>query len=161
MNVPDGMDWPSPPPVRQEKWDMRFLEMAHNVSGWSKDPNTKVGAVMVRDMTQLVSVGFNGFAQRMPDLTENLFNRDEKNARIVHAEINAMIFARGPVEGMTLYSTHLPCQRCAPFIIQFGVARVVSMKPTGDYLLRWGTGCEMTRVYFAESKVELVEYAGR
>lgn len=30
-----------------EKWNRRFVELAKNVSTWSKDPSTKVGAVIV------------------------------------------------------------------------------------------------------------------
>ena len=32
-----------------KKWDLRFLEMARNAAGWSKDPSTKVGAIIVDD----------------------------------------------------------------------------------------------------------------
>ena len=32
-----------------KKWHMRFLEMAELVGSWSKDPSTKVGAVIVDD----------------------------------------------------------------------------------------------------------------
>ncbi|MCP3894562.1 MAG: cell division protein DedD, partial [Bacteroides sp.] len=31
------------------KWDERFIRMAVNVAEWSKDPGTKVGAVLVSD----------------------------------------------------------------------------------------------------------------
>ena len=33
-------------------WDERFLSLAHHVSGWSKDPSTKVGAVIVRRLAR-------------------------------------------------------------------------------------------------------------
>jgi hypothetical protein len=31
-----------------DKWDRRFLGLAAEVAGWSKDPSTQVGAVIVR-----------------------------------------------------------------------------------------------------------------
>ena len=36
-----------------EKWDKRFLEIAHQVATWSKDPSTKVGAIIVGDKLQI------------------------------------------------------------------------------------------------------------
>ena len=31
----------------KEEWEYRFLDMASLISTWSKDPSTKVGAVVV------------------------------------------------------------------------------------------------------------------
>lgn len=45
------------------KWDERFIELARLVATWSKDPSTKVGAVIVRPYRTVASVGFNGFAR--------------------------------------------------------------------------------------------------
>ena len=33
---------------RQDRWDRRYVGLAQHVAGWSKDPSTKVGAVLVR-----------------------------------------------------------------------------------------------------------------
>ena len=56
---------------KSNKWETRFLEMARLVSGWSKDPSTKVGAVIVRPDKTIASVGYNGIAigvkTRKPD----------------------------------------------------------------------------------------------
>lgn len=41
------------------KWHSRFMEMANLVASWSKDPSTKVGAVIVDDKRRIVSVGYN------------------------------------------------------------------------------------------------------
>jgi deoxycytidylate deaminase len=40
------------------RWDVRFLELAKHVASWSKDPRTKVGAVLVNDTNQVLSLGF-------------------------------------------------------------------------------------------------------
>ena len=45
----------------KEEWDYRFLDMASLISTWSKDPSTKVGAVVVDDDRRIVSLGYNGF----------------------------------------------------------------------------------------------------
>ena len=34
--------------MHSEKWDDRFLELSGLIGSWSKDPSTKVGAVIVR-----------------------------------------------------------------------------------------------------------------
>jgi dCMP deaminase len=43
------------------KWIVRFLDLARTVSQWSKDPSTKVGAVIADNQQRVVSLGFNGF----------------------------------------------------------------------------------------------------
>jgi dCMP deaminase len=83
----------------QAKWDLRFLELAQLVSRWSKDTSTKVGAVIVTPENVVISIGYNGFAKRMPDAEEHYADREEKYSRIVHAETNAILFARTDVRG--------------------------------------------------------------
>lgn len=145
-------------PCRVCKWDDRFLAMAAFVSGWSKDPSTKVGAVIVEGSVNIISLGFNGFPQAMVDKPEYLNNREEKYSRVVHGEINAILFAGKPIRGCTLY-THpfLPCDRCAVQVIQSGIARVVALKPAKDKEERWGEAFANTRRYFAECGVEVLE----
>jgi len=43
------------------KWDQRFIELAKHVSEWSKDPNAKVGAVVVSDSGGPISLGLMDF----------------------------------------------------------------------------------------------------
>ena len=42
-----------------EKWNVRFLDLARFIAAWSKDPSTKVGAVLVRPDRTIAAVGFN------------------------------------------------------------------------------------------------------
>jgi len=111
-----------------QKWDLRFLEMADMVAGWSKDPSSKVGAVLVRPDRTLASVGFNGFPRGLNDAPELYADRDYKIATVRHAEENAIGFAKDQsLEGHTLYVSGLPpCCSCASEIIQAGIARVVA-----------------------------------
>ena len=140
--------------TRQKIWDMRFLNMARLVSKWSKDPSTQVGAVIVTPENVIVSVGYNGFAQAMPDDERYYSNRDEKYSRIVHSETNAIVLARGDVRGHTLYVTLPPCDRCAVTIIQAGISRVVCPEVTnGDAERRWQEAFARATQYFDESGV--------
>jgi|SRR5882672_4166649 len=147
---------------RQECWDARLLALARLVSTWSKDPSTKVGAAIVTPENVVVSVGYNGFAQSMPDAEEHYNDRAAKYSRIVHAETNAIVLARADVRGNTLYATFPPCDRCAVTIIQAGIVRVVCPIPpktieANGALDRWKAFQKDARQYFGESMVEFVE----
>lgn len=140
--------------TRQEIWDQRFLCMASLVASWSKDPSTKVGAIIVTPENVVISVGYNGFAQRMPDVESHYADRETKYSRIVHSETNAIVLARGDVRGYTLYSTLPPCDRCAVTIIQAGIRRVVCpVAINGDTQDRWKEAFAKARQYFEESGV--------
>lgn len=140
------------------KWDLRFIDLAKHVAQWSRDPSTKLGAVIVRPDKSVCSIGFNGFPQKMPDTEELYATREEKYSRVIHGEMNALLFANEPVKGYTLYNYPLPpCDRCFVHMVQAGITRFVAPKPTGDQLTRWGEAFEKTRRFAKETGVELVE----
>lgn len=115
---------------KQRFWDIRFAQLAKLVSLWSKDPSTKVGAVIVRPDKTIASVGFNGFPKGVPDLPEWYADRDIKYKIVKHAEENAILFAQEDIKGHTLYVYPLPpCSSCAGDIIQRGIKRVVAIVP--------------------------------
>ena len=140
--------------TRQQVWDQRFLSMARLVSTWSKDPSTQVGAVIVTAENIVVSIGYNGFAQTMPDVEKHYANREEKYSRIVHSETNAIVLARKDVRGHSLYVTLPPCDRCAVTIIQAGITRVICPEViSGDPEKRWKDAFDKASQYFEESDV--------
>ena len=103
-------------------WHKRFFNLADLVGSWSKDPSTKVGAVIVRPDRTIASVGYNGFPRGVEDVYTT---RDAKLLRTVHAEANAILAAQEPLRGYTLYVTPLhPCANCAAYIIQSGIKEV-------------------------------------
>ena len=136
------------------KWDFRFLDLAQLVAGWSKDPSTKVGAVIVRPDRTVASVGFNGFARGVADLPQRLSDRALKYPLTIHAEENAILSAHERVAGHWLYSSLLPCGPCASRIVQAGIARVVC-HVTEDFLHRWAESVEVTKLVFNEAGVPL------
>lgn len=138
-------------------WDKRFLDLAELVSTWSKDPSTKVGAVIVDEQNIIVSVGFNGFPKGIED-NDRLNHREAKYQIIVHAENNALMFAKRPLDGCTIYTyPFMPCPRCAGMIIQSGIKRVVSYKNTIDRH-RWELDFQISRELFLEANTKLEEY---
>lgn len=139
-------------------WDTRFLELAKVVASWSKDPSTKVGAVIVDRQKRVRGIGFNGFARGIKDSEDLLNDRNEKLNRTIHAEINAVLNACKDVEGCTLYVTIPPCNMCTNFLIQVGIKRVVWLKPSSELLGRWGDSWRLTVQLLNEANVESVQY---
>jgi len=138
------------------KWDKRFLELAKLVGSWSKDPSTKVGAVIVDSDNRIVSTGYNGFPRGIEDCEKKLVDREQKYAIIVHAEMNALAFANKSVKDCTLYTWPFqPCSRCAGPIIQSGIKRVVSVVQDDE---RWKKNFELARQLFDESGI-ILEWA--
>lgn len=140
--------------MNNKKWNIRFLELAEFISQWSKDPSTKVGAVIVDKNRRIISTGYNGFAMGVKDTKSRLSNREIKYPIILHAEENAMSFAKQNLEGCSLYVSGLPpCAHCASLIAQSGIKRVYAWdNPVSE---RWIASVELTKQIFKESGVTL------
>lgn len=104
------------------QFDTVFMHTAFAVSKLSKDPNTKVGAVLVLDNRQL-SIGYNGFPTGV-DEDDLRWQRPTKYEYVVHAEENAIINAPFFTAGCVLYVTHRPCHKCMGRMINAGIVRV-------------------------------------
>lgn len=128
-----------------ERWDRHFLRMALECASMSKDPNTRVGAVLVGPDKELISSGFNGFPRGIIDTSERLADREMKNRLMVHAERNAILNAARigtPTKGCSLYIACTddsglvwagpPCTSCTIEVIQAGISEIVAyrLKPT-------------------------------
>lgn len=121
------------------------MELAHLVASWSKDPSTKVGAVIVGAFREIRSVGYNGFPRGVEDAF-NEFNDDtiqvnkrherpEKYFWTEHAERNAIYNAVNtniPIATATMYLTWFPCADCTRAIIQSGLSGIVCGKKPDD-----------------------------
>lgn len=143
----------------QQKWDLRFLQLAALVATWSKDPSTKVGAVIVDEKNRVISLGYNGFARGVEDRPDMLEHRGTKLKGTLHAEDNAILFARRDLTGCTIYTYPLPpCGTCASRIRQVGINRVVSIPPEDRSLAeRWQDDLEFAKHVYGEG-VEVVLY---
>ena len=140
---------------RELKWDRRFLKIAESISEWSKDPSTKVGAIITNDI-KIISMGYNGLPQSTPDYPEILNVREVKYQYIIHAEGNAVLSAKQDLKGCTIYtSPFLPCPRCASILVQSGISRVVSSKCKNE---RWKQSLKESRYFMELSNVRVIEY---
>ena len=52
--------------LSNDKWDQRFLDLAREVSTWSKDPSRQIGCIAVRDR-KILATGYNGFPKGIDD----------------------------------------------------------------------------------------------
>lgn len=111
-----------------EEW---LLDVAEAVAQRSRDPSTKVGAVVVRPDKSFAAVGYNGFPREMPDDPDLYEDRQKKYPRIVHAEMNAILSSMDPVRGYTLAVTHPPCEVCAKLIAAAGIRHVIFRSHSG------------------------------
>ncbi len=141
----------------QLKWDRRFLALAEHIAQWSKDPSSKVAAIIVDKDKRIVSLGYNGFPKGIAD--ERLDNREEKYLTVVHAEVNAILFANQSIKGCTIYLWPYPsCLPCTSIIIQSGIKRVVSPKyPEPRWVGDWFESFPKVKERYKEAKIELVE----
>lgn len=105
-------------------WDHYFLKIAEVVSQRSPDPNTKHGCVLVDKNNRVLSTGYNGPIQGLPhELLE--WERPQKYLWMIHAEDNAVTFAKCDLEGSTAYITGRPCVACLRRLVQAGCQRIV------------------------------------
>lgn len=130
-----------------DKWDTRFMRLAREIASWSKDPSSKIGAVIVNDDRRILATGYNGFPKGIHDTEERLNNRDEKYPRIVHAEMNALmnaLYSGISVRGSTIYVYGLPaCPECTKSIISAGIKRVVISPDPYTHITAWSEKWDM------------------
>lgn len=108
-------------------WDSYYLQLAKMVAKRSKDPSTKVGAVIVANSTY--SLGYNGLPRGVKE-HKSRWQRPEKYTWVIHAELNAILSA--DLNSVRLdphskiYVTHRPCSECTKAIIQCGIKEIIT-----------------------------------
>ncbi len=121
------------------KWDHRFMEMAHLVSTWSScfAENRSIGAVIVKDK-RVMTTGYNGAPAKTQTCKERGYclrrklnipsGTRQEVCYAIHAEQNAVVQAAKlgiSIDGGTCYCTHQPCSVCAKILINAGIERIV------------------------------------
>ena len=141
-------------PLDSERLERWAVDMAAHVAELSKDPSTKVGAVIFDEKRRLVSAGYNGFARGVCDTDSRLQDRDQKLKLTIHAEKNAIMFATAPLEGCTMVVTHPCCSQCAALVIQSGIKHVMWPTPPEEMARRWAEDIELAKQQFDEAGVQ-------
>jgi dCMP deaminase len=142
--------------MQSSMWSDKYIKLAKEISTWSKDTSTKIGAVVVGADGQILSQGFNGFPRGIKDSEERLNNRERKYELVVHGEMNAIYNASlngVSLKDSTIYVYGLPtCNECAKGIIQVGIKKVVAMRPA-KYNSDWDKSNKNAAALFKEADV--------
>ena len=140
----------------QNNWDIRYLELAEQVSSWSKDPSRQIGAVAVGTKGQVLAQGYNGFPRGIKDSPIRYNDREMKYKFVVHAEQNVIYNATYngvSLDGATLYVWGLPvCSDCAKGVIQTGIKRVVM--PSQEIPDHWVDSWALTQLLLNEANIK-------
>ncbi len=123
------------------RFENHFIRLAWVTAlNLSKDPKTKVGAVITSPDTRQLSVGYNGFPVGVEETPER-WQRPEKYNWVIHAEMNAIMNCPFDTKDCHLYCTHQPCCDCLGKIINSRIASVTYCLPyltmTDEDLKRW------------------------
>lgn len=144
--------------VRTIQWLEYFMKLAENVSEMSKDPSHKIGAVIVDKNKRIVSTGFNGFARNIIDSEERLNNKDIKRKLTLHAEENAVTFAKRDLTGCDIFVFgYPPCAHCTSLLIQSGVKCIYYRNPTKRVSEHWKEDFELAEQIAKEVEVPYIE----
>lgn len=146
-------------------WDQYFMSMAYLVAMKSKDPSTKVGAVIVGPDREIRSTGFNGLPRGINDDKAERHEKPIKYMWYEHSERNAIYNAARmgiDTNGCTIYTQGTPCVDCARAIIQSGIKKIVVdwFWDHNDNRQQWVESLANARAMLTESGVEIVEYSG-
>ena len=141
-------------------WDDYFINLCYEVAKKSKDPSTKVGAVIVYLDNGVCSTGFNGFARGVEEKYSIRWeDRTQKYPLVVHAEMNSIFNAarHGHItKGCKIYVPWHPCSNCANAIVQAGISKVildVNFKEDPELMKRWEKEHNMAKIILKEGGV--------
>ena len=139
--------------VARPTWNDMFMQIAEVVSKRSKDPHTKVGAVIVKD-NHILGIGYNaeprGFSYDFD------WHSKEKYDYVIHAELNAIAnstYFGNSIAGSTIYLTLSPCSECMKLLIQYGIGTIYYKDKYKDF--------EKSERMAKYSNIKLIKYDSR
>jgi len=155
-----NLEWTRPPrktPTRDE----RYMGLAWIIAGFSKDPDTQIGAIFVGKGNYPLSFGYNGLPRGIDDNSFD-WQREKKRDVMVHAEMNAIRHSdKEKLAGSTLYVTAMPCHNCMIQLINYGVRRIVYYPLKVDKKSSINDNMKDKTLYLANlSGVEIEEFNG-
>ena len=137
-----------------------YMTIAETVAKQSSAKRLQVGAIIVKE-DRVISLGYNGMPAGWTNECEYTIQHSDDTTslktkpEVIHAEANAILHAKEPLHGMTLYITMPPCASCSGLIIQSGISKIVFPAPTEDQLDRWGPSMSRARRMLEEAGVEI------
>lgn len=116
-------------------WDELFMRHVYLIASKSKDPRTRIGAVLVRDR-HVISEGYNGLPIGVCDHIQERVERPEKYFWFEHAERNSIFVCSRfgiATKNSVIYTQGIPCADCTRAVIQAGILEVVVHKQWQTY----------------------------
>lgn len=141
LKVEDYIDLPTD--IRPG-WDTYFLMLAHAVGARADCTRRQVGCVLVDQERRIIATGYNGAPAGDPGcLTDAACPRGQLSyddipadsdydsgpgrCIAVHAEANALLYARSSCRGATAYVSAKPCPSCDKLLRGAGIERIVHL----------------------------------
>lgn len=126
------------PTLYRPTWDEYFLTIARSVATRADCTRRRVGCLIVDADHRIIGTGFNGAPSGEPGcLSSGACPRGRlsyaevpkdapyNNCIAIHAEANALLYARTSCKGATAYITDAPCPDCAKLLRGAGIERIV------------------------------------
>lgn len=115
-------------------WDRYFMNIAEVIKTRSLDPKTQVGCVLVslKDR-RIISTGYNSLQSGMDHNIIDWNDREQVYNLIIHAETNAVLYAKSKYEDSILYTTLSPCQSCIKLLSATGIKKIIYKIEYKDY----------------------------
>jgi len=137
----------------------KYYDLAKYIGdNFSKDPNTKVGALLLyEDTLQIISTGYNGFPRNIHE-NQHRWERPHKYKYVVHAEMNIIYnSARNGacIKNSILVVTLFPCSNCSLAIIQSGIKIIITKKPNFNDE-RWGQNFKNSLGLLTEANITIL-----
>lgn len=144
-------------------WEQYYFNLVKVIAEKSKDPNTKVGCLIVDPTShRILATGYNGFPAGIPETIER-WTRPVKYDYVVHAEANAIASAARfgiQLQGSTIFVSLFPCIECTKLIVSAGIKEVIACsKPIGDIKDRsWVTHIATAETILEEAGIKTSIY---
>ena len=140
-------------------FDVICMKQVYLAAERSKDPRTKIGAVLVKEKN-IIGTGYNGFARNVLDLPERYNDKETKYSFVVHAEDNAVLTCSRlgiSTLGSVLYTNGIPCRECTKSVIQGGIKEIVVHRhwPNLTHSTNWIESIRISRVMLKEAGIKI------
>ena len=149
-------------------WDEYFMTMSYLVAMKSRDPSTKVGAVIIGPDNEVRATGYNGLPRGVRETEERYLDKDYKYMAVNHAEENSILHcARIGVatKGCKIYTPWIPCCRCTKTILQAGIIEVIYDEGfPGNHIEQqhnWAESIAISRELMGEAGILLRGFTGK
>ena len=116
--------------------------------------------MIVDKNNRVISTGFNGFARGIKDTSTRLNDKETKRALMLHAEENAILYAKQDLTDCKIYiAGYCCCIHCASLIIQSGIKEVYYKNTDKNKTVSefWKENFKLSTKLLKEAKVKLKE----